>query len=400
MIEIQDYRINERLARSVIASWWLAETHQVDHFARSGFPVRIESVHEVGQLIDTMQENRFERFMKELGGLSPEDLAALTQALTEAVKFQVTHLPKRKPIVPFSTMMSSFVLYRKIRGYKADVDSILEVGPGCGYLSFFLARHSFLKDYSQVEVCESFYILQSMINSYLFGHTFRDLAVGARGQDLAIHIRKDVEKPVVLSDDDLPSCNCFHYPWWTLSALNESRKKYDVVTSNANLNEFTRNALRDYLTIFSQAMKDEGIFLVQCTGFTAHGSLEDLFDVLHGFRFAPLFCALAADNIQPQMRDAMDQRFLARGFDRRDFVLNNLILVKETHPLFPVAYDRRNFRHGFATEFQPLDSIYRSSTGGKSYSKDDLLALVRRQLSGGALSEPAPQRRLFRAWRT
>jgi hypothetical protein len=239
-----------------------------------------------------------------------------------------------------------------------------------------------------------------MIGSYLFGHTFRDLAVGARGQDMAIHIRKDVEKPVLLSDDALPSCNCFHYPWWTLSALNESRKKYDVVTSNANLNEFTRNALRDYLTIFSRVMKDEGIFLVQCTGFTAHGPLEDLFDVLHGFRFAPLFCVLAADNIQPQMRDAMDQRFVARGFDRKDFVLNNLILVKETHPLFAAAYDRRNFRHGFATEFQALESIYRSSAGGKSYSKDDLLALVRRQLSGGALSAPAPQRKLFRAWRT
>ena len=293
--------------------------------------------------------------MMELGGLSPENLAALTRALTEAVKFQLTHLPKRKPIVPFSTMISSFVLYRKITGYKPDVELILEVGPGCGYLSFFLAHHSSLRDYSQVEACESFYILQSMINSYLFGHTFRDFAIGARGQDLAIHIRKDVDKPIVLSDDDLPSQNCFHYPWWTLSALNEGSKKYDLVTSNANLNEFTRNALRDYLTIFSQVMKEDGIFLVQCTGFTAHGSLEDLFDVLYSFRFAPLFCALASDNIQPQMRDAMDQHFAARGFDRKDFVLNNLILVKESHPLFPAAYDRRNYRHGFATEFQPLE---------------------------------------------
>jgi hypothetical protein len=361
--------------------------------------VRIESVHEVGQLIDTMQENRFERFLMELGGLSPEHVVVLTRALTEAVKFQVTHLPKRKPIVPFSTMISSFVLYRKITGYKADVESILEVGPGCGYLSFFLAHHSFLRDYSQVEACESFYILQSMINSYLFGHTFQDLAIGMRCQDAAIHIRGDVEKPFVLSDDDLPPHNCFHYPWWTLGALYGSRKKYDVVTSNANLNEFTRNALRDYVTIFSQLMKEEGIFLVQCTGFPAHGSLEDLFDVLYSFRFAPMFCALATENIQPQMRDAMDQRFVARGFDRTDFTLNNLILVKETHPLFRTAYDRRNFRHGFATEFQPLESIYRSSTGGKSHSKDDLLAVVRSQLSGGDLPEPKPQRKLFRAWR-
>jgi hypothetical protein len=94
MIEVQHYHLSERSARFVIASWWLAEIHIVDHFARVGFPIRIESVHEVGQLLNTMQERRFERFLTGLGGLSPAADKYLW-ARTEAVKFQLAHLPKR-----------------------------------------------------------------------------------------------------------------------------------------------------------------------------------------------------------------------------------------------------------------------------------------------------------------
>ena len=284
MLEISDYRLGEQLGRSTISNWRIAETHLVDHFIRVGFPVRIESRHEVGQLLDTMQEKRFERFMGELGGLTAAEADSLADALVSAVKFQMAHLPRRKPCVPFSTMLSSLVLYKKIVGFKPDVESVLEVGPGCGYLSFFLAQHNTLKDYSQVEACESFYLLQSMVNSYLFGAEFRDLAV-TPAADRALHIHRDLEQPVILTDEEVPASRCYHYPWWTLGKLHERVGMYDVVTSNANLNEFTRNALYEYLTIFSRVMKNDGIFLIQCTGFPAHGSTEDLMEVLHKFGF-------------------------------------------------------------------------------------------------------------------
>jgi len=161
MLEISDYRLGEQLGRSTISNWRIAETHLVDHFIRVGFPVRIESRHEVGQLLDTMQEKRFEQFMTELGGLSAAEADSLTDALVSSVKFQMAHLPRRNPCVPFSTMLSSLTLYKKIVGIKPDVESVLEVGPGCGYLSYFLAGHESVRNYSQVEACESFYILQS-----------------------------------------------------------------------------------------------------------------------------------------------------------------------------------------------------------------------------------------------
>jgi hypothetical protein len=379
MIEIQDYRLAERSARSVISSWWLAETHIVDHFARVGFPVRIESVHEVGQLLDTMQEKRFERFLNELGGFSADDTEKYLWALAAAVKFQLAHLQKRQPILPFSTMISSLALYKKIVGFKADVQSVLEVGPGCGYLSFFLCRHRSLKRYDQVEACESFYVLQSMINSFLFGHEFRELAID-REKDQAINVRKDVELPQMLAEESIPAPRSVHFPWWRLKSLFADKQRYDVVTSNANLNEFTKNALQDYLTIFHEVMKDDGIFLVQCTGFPAHGTLDTLFDALYEFRFAPLFCGLAMENI-PAKRPSSTASFVACGGDTKSFVLNNLVMVKEGHPLFASAYDRRNYRHGYASDFSRLSHIYASNTNAKHYTKDDFLPLVLTQLA-------------------
>jgi len=386
MIEIQDYRSSERLARSIISSWWTAETHQVDVFARIGFPVRIESVHEVGQLLDTMQENRYERFLDELGGLSEDDIRLLRAALLRCVLFQRAFLPKRRPILPISTMTSALLLFRKIRGFKPETASILEIGPGCGYLSFFLAQHAPLTDYSQAEACESFYILQSMINSYLFGHGYRDFVVRADTDDMTMRIREDVDQPICLDDRELPARVCFHYPWWMLRALHE--KTFDLVTSNANLSEFTRPALRDYLTIFSHVLKKDGALLVQCTGFAAHASLDDLFDTLHEFRFAPIFCGLAHENVRSDMLAALTAPYLTQQFDGTRFALNNLVLVREGHPLFLGASDRRNFRHGFSADFKPLVRMFKANVNGRRLARTELANLVKSDLrSAGALRD-------------
>jgi SAM-dependent methyltransferase len=386
MIEIQDYRSSERHARSIISSWWLAESHQVEVFAKIGFPVRIESVHEIGQLVDTMQENRYERFLSEIGGLSEEDARLLTVALRQCVLFQRACLPKRRPILPISTMTSALLLFRKIRGFKPTIESILEVGPGCGYLSFFLAQHAPLADYSQAEACESFYIMQSMINSYLFGHRHRDFVVQAEAEDMAMRVRSDIDRPVFVEDHALPAPVCFHYPWWMLRALCE--KRFDLVTSNANLSEFTRPALRDYLTIFSHALKDDGVLLVQCTGNPAgRGTLDDLFDTLHDLRFAAIFCGLADESASGAALTALSAPYLARRFDGIRFALNNLVLVKEGHPLFLGAWDRRNFRHGFAAEFKPLVGMFGANVAGRRPSRAELASLVMADLKSGGSAQ-------------
>lgn len=387
MLEISDYRLGEQFGRSTISNWRIAETHLVDHFIRVGFPVRIESRHEVGQLLDTMQEKRFGRFMTELGGLTAAEADSLADALVSSVKFQRAQLPRRRPSVPFSTMISALTLYKKIAGFKPDLQSVLEVGPGCGYLAYFLAGHETLRDYSQVEACESFYVLQSMVNSHVFGHEFCDLAVTAVA-DCALHIHRDLERPVVLADGEIPAHRCFHYPWWKLGTLHEGVGKYDVVTSNANLNEFTRNALYEYLTIFSRVMKDDGIVVIQCTGFPAHGSTEDLMQVLHKFGFASLFCGMADENVRANMFGT--DRYSSLGFSRKKFALNNLILVKKGHPYYERNTSLKNYAHGFASDFPRLASIFEGGTekyppdSRRAYSTEEILATVKTKLLQGA----------------
>jgi len=338
--------------------------------------------------------------MTELGGLTPSEADSLTDALVSAVKFQMAHLPRRNPCIPFSTMISSLTLYKKIVGFKPDVGSVLEVGPGCGYLSHFLAGHETLKDYSQVEACESFYVLQSMVNSYLFGHEFCDLAVTAAA-DRALHIHRDLEQPVVLGDEEVPAYRCFHYPWWTLGMLHDGIGKYDVVTSNANLNEFTRNALYEYLTIFSRAMKDDGIFLIQCTGFPAHGSTEDLMEVLNKFGFASLFCGMADENLRPDM--PITDKYRSLGLHRKKFALNNLILVKKGHPHYEANLGLKNYSHGFASDFPRLSHIYEGGTeenprdSRRVYPIEEILKTVKTKLLQGSSNKGG--RGLFRMLR-
>jgi hypothetical protein len=280
-------------------------------------------------------------------------------------------------------MLSSLAIYKKIVGIKPDVESVLEVGPGCGYLSFFLAAHETLSDYSQVESCESFYVLQSMINSYLFGHEFRDLAVTAAA-NRALHIHRGIEQPVVLADEEISAPRCSHYPWWTLNMLHEAVGKYDVVTSNANLNEFTRNALYEYLTIFSRAMKDDGVVLIQCTGCPAHGTAEDLMEVLHNFGFASLFCGMAVENVRPDM--VVTDKYRSLGFHRKKFTLNNLLLVKKGHPHYQANVGLKSYSHGFASDYPRLSHIYEGGTeeaptgSRRAYSIDELLEAVRAKL--------------------
>jgi hypothetical protein len=168
---------------------------------------------------------------------------------------------------------------------------------------------------------------------------------------------------------------CSHFPWWMLGLLYERGPVYDVVTSNANLNEFSRPALKDYLSIFRRVLKPEGVFIVQCTGFTAHGTLEDLFDHLHDHGFAPVLVALAGRVAGPAARMVFRDK-------PKEFALNNLLLVREGHSLFRECNDRRNFANGFAIDAELLRRIYTYEGPREGYTDRQLASQVARVWPG------------------
>lgn len=352
MLEPEIYRRNERLAKAQLPTWRLSQTHNVDHFERSGFPVRIASIAEVGQLLDTMQENRFASYMREIGGLTEAEYASLIEVCKDAVVFQLAYLPTRKPILPISTLLSSFALYRKFRGVDPNFRSVLEIGPGCGYLSLFLRRHGALQNYSQIEACESFYILQNLVNVHCFGPRFEERAFVPSEAPVLDYFSPAATRPgyTELSPTiRIPQRRalCSHYPWWRIGELITNDVRFQIVTSNANLLEFNASALDDYLVLLHRVMEPEGVFLVQCTGYTASGTLDSLIDKIWESGFATLMFALNDKPIAaPQLAGSSSLLAHLKGeaTGASAFAVNNCLFVKTGHPLFE-KYRNRAGRH-------------------------------------------------------
>jgi len=258
-MDIVAYRRAAVSAFGEMSSWRGLQTHRPFEFENSGFPVRVDSMMDLRPLLDTMQEGGWGGMQKEIGGLSERDVADLVRALRSWRAFAAATFGIRDDgRLPFDTMIVHLVIYRKLCRFKFR--DLLEIGPGCGYLSFFLADHPALGRYHQVENTESFYQLQHETNRHCFG---------ARHYERA------------LSDQPATGvATCEHWPWWRMDKLGAN--SFDLVTSNANLSEMTPEARAEYLALIHRCLTPNGALVAECYG---AGRRERVFDDLakHGF---------------------------------------------------------------------------------------------------------------------
>jgi len=390
MLDSHTYRANEAIAKSLVPSWRISQIHNLDHFERAGFPVRLTSMQQLGQIVDTMQENRFQSYMNELGGLTKSEYDLLLEVCKDVVRFQLMYLPHRPPVLPLSTLISVFAIYKKMCGFNPEFRSVLEIGPGCGYISLFLRRHASLTNYSQIEACESFYILQNLVNLHCFGTRFQERAVtcdGAGALDLFINQRADYELSPLLRIS-APKPLCVHYPWWRIGEIVSQDRKFEIVTSNANLLEFSAPALDDYLTLLHRVLEPEGIFLVQCTGFTASGTVDGLLMKLQEKGFAPLMFVLEkvaahfpGDTSKRGILDVLKDGTQGSAL----FTTNNAVFVRSGHPLFEKYYDRKNYRKHFIADEPVVNAMFFARPPERRmYSMQDFVEDSERALSNGA----------------
>ena len=296
MLDVNYYREQERLAKSLCPSRIMVETHNLDVFEKFGFPVRVDNFQQTYMISDSMQEHRFEAYMEELDGLSHDEFSEFKNALLEHIKFQYTAYPSTShngAYIPFDTIFSAFVIYKKITRLKPNFKTILEIGPGSGGLAFFLVHHKDLTRYTQIESCESFYLLQSEINRFLFGAEFSEKA-------FTHNASKFFSVSNATKRHHVPySCRSkvYHYPYWKIGEIYETHaESYDVVTSNANLAEFNPRALADYLALINRVLKNDGIFFVHCFGSTSINNIHMVYEVLYRNEFAPIFFYDYVDN--------------------------------------------------------------------------------------------------------
>jgi len=396
MLDPQTYRSSEQLAKSLIPSWRVSQIHNVDHFERAGFPVRLGSVRELGQIIDTMQENRFTRYMAELGGLTQAEFDLIVEACKDAVRFQLRFLPHRQPVLPISTILSAYALYKKMRGIDPNFRSVLEIGPGCGYVSFFLARHASLTNYSQIEACESFYMLQNLVNLYCFGSRLDERALPPENipaVDYFVNPRPDMESSPRVRLGAVPP-RCSHYPWWRIGELVSKEVRFDIVTSNANLLEFNAPALDDYLSLMHQCLNPDGAFLVQCTGFPASGTVDQLLEKIFAKGFAPLFFAKELTPTRfmgDEGRSGLVERLTSVAREDVSFTTNNALFVKAGHRLFDKYYHRHNLKPSFMTNESVVNAaFFARPPDRRHYSIAEFLAATEQAFSTEAGWEGRP----------
>ena len=316
--------------------------------------------------------------MNELGGLTEEEFASVVNACRDAVLFQLSYLPHWKAVLPISTLMSAYALFKKMKGINPQFQSVLEIGPGCGYVSFFLRNHGALANYSQIEACESFYILQNLVNHDCFGHRMDErasLSVDTPVVDYFVNNRPDMEFSPKMRLGKIPPL-ATHYPWWRIGEIVSQDRKFDIVTSNANLLEFNVPALDDYLTLMHKSLKPDGAFLVQCTGFTASGTVEQLLGKIHDKGFAPLMFVKEHEpaSFPAGGKPSLIERLTGSRMDGLKFTTNNAIFVKAGHPLFDKYYDRKNYHtHFVAPEAVVSSAFFERPSGRKTYSINDFL---------------------------
>ncbi|MDD2448189.1 MAG: hypothetical protein PHS42_01745 [Sulfurimonas sp.] len=297
MIDCNLYRENEKIAKREVSKWQIAARYNIDIFEKTGFPVRVDNISYLRQLIDTMNENTFDSYMRELNGLSEIELKILLASLEQSMKFQQIHFPNDDIIIPFNSMMKSLTLYIKLS--KIKFSTILDIGTGSGVFSFFINKKNNLKNYSQIEVCESFYMLQNYINSFVFKEQFDQKVLMKKSTDINFFINKDnfgstnYEESTVIKNNNLNK-KCTQYPWWRLGELLSNSIDYDIILSNANLLEFSNESLVDYLYLINKKLSSSGLFIFHCEGSHVNGNIESLFKDMYNANLAPLFIQLSS----------------------------------------------------------------------------------------------------------
>lgn len=378
MLDISYYRFAEEKAKNNLPTWLISKKYSLEVFEKEGFPTRLSNIQQLKQIFNTMQEDRFDIYMRELGGFNDEDLSIFLEALKKSIDFQRIYFPTKSLILPLDTLMAFFVIYHKIHKLNPKARTIFEIGPGSGFFAFFLNRFQSLQNYTYTDACESFYMLQNYINFFVFGDNFIQHAIEDEedntyfGDEVLSYNQHGIERDLFVTYDKKDKRTINAYPWWRLNQIATNEVQYDIVTSNANLLEFSEGALNDYLSLIKKKISTDGLFFVHCPGYDLDRSFEYLIDKLYDYKFALVFYAKWTHKYEcKETSETIEKRFK----------VPNLVLVSEGHELYEKYKEKRSLEsllllsdESFIDDvFLPNKDYYKDR---KIYSKNDIKEML------------------------
>jgi len=232
-------RVPNRAIEAFALEWWNV----------AGYPYRIASLDELWRYHDSMHDGRYEKNLRLLGDVADDEVELCRRAARLIYDFSASRFRFASP--GRDALTRALYQYRLLAKQLEQATSpwtILEIGPGSGYLGLLLglAGHRYLA----VEAAQAFYVYQSELWRFAFGTDYDD----------------GLER--------LGPSRIQHVPWWTFNEEHLQLPALDASTSNHALAEMHPGAVRRVFSVTDRFAAPSGFLLAESLGRRHHSTSE------------------------------------------------------------------------------------------------------------------------------
>lgn len=245
---LERYAVAERAGRARVPNRAI-EAFGLEWWNKAGYPYRIESLDELWRYHDSMHDGRFARNLALIGEVGADDVDLCAKAASIIYEFSASRFPSGTPARDALTRaLYQFRLLRDRLKATGPPWTVLEVGPGSGYLGLLLGLCG--HRYRAVEAAQAFFAYQSELWRFAFGDDYSD------------------------GLEDPEAARVSHVPWWTFNEAGYALPTLNAVTCNHALAEMHPGAVRRIFTITHRARNDECFVLAESLGKRHHSTAE------------------------------------------------------------------------------------------------------------------------------
>jgi hypothetical protein len=215
VLDVDTYDVAERAAAQKYPNRIL-QAFYPEMFATLGYPTRVECVRQLWRYVDLMQETRTHHNVEVLlQGLTTEEFELFKHVTRIVDDHAGKQFGRRAHATAALTRAIHVLRLIKIATGSAR-PTVLEVGPGCGYLAMLLVMEGY--PYIGTDVVQAFYLYQSHMLSCV-AKNLRELAV---------------EDCDILTVEQPEPGTAIHVPWWKWITLTPEKVKLSagIMTSN------------------------------------------------------------------------------------------------------------------------------------------------------------------------
>jgi SAM-dependent methyltransferase len=201
-------------------------------FSEVGYPTQISDDRALIRYVEVMHEVRLPQIAEHLGDLTKEE-GALIESVATTVGEMSDRLYGVKRI-PRESLLDALHICRHIKYlYPDQKPSVLEVGPGSGYLGALLLLLD--HEYASTDITQAFYLYQNHLLHEFTGGRFLELAI---------------------ADQTPLNPKAFHLPWWVFYLPDGNPPvSAQVITCNHALCEMHPHARAYVLKIASKQLQ-------------------------------------------------------------------------------------------------------------------------------------------------